>query len=91
MKASLHVALYRACYPTDRASLEQDCLLERVEVTCGRKPRVGVRLEHPSSGITIVMTRRRSLARNRALAFEQLVERLESLNERAALGGGGQQ
>jgi len=69
MKASLHVALHRACYPTDRVSLEQACMLERVEVRCCRKHRVGVRLEHPSSSITIVRARSRALSSNSALSF----------------------
>jgi ribosome-associated protein len=45
------------------------------------KVETAVRLRHPSSGITIVATERRSQAENRRLAFERLRKRLTKLNQ----------
>ena len=72
-------------YATDRETLERECEMEFVR-TSGpggqhkNKTETGVRLTHPPSGITVMATRRRSQARNRDLAFEQLAARLEELN-----------
>ncbi len=44
------------------------------------KTETGVRLRHEPSGVTVAATERRSQSRNRELAFERLIERLEQLN-----------
>jgi len=44
------------------------------------KRETGVRLRHPESGLVVMATERRSQARNRALAFERMITRLQQLN-----------
>src|SRR2546423_9870452 len=71
-------------YPTDRASLEQDCDMEFV-IASGpggqhrNKVESGVRLTHRPTGITVTATERRSQYANREMAFERMAARLEHL------------
>lgn len=46
------------------------------------KVETGVRLHHPSSGITITATAARSQKRNKELAMSRLIEKLRQLNYR---------
>jgi len=41
-----------------------------------------VRLAHPPSGVTVTATESRSQHRNREVAFERLIRRLQALNRR---------
>ncbi len=46
------------------------------------KRETAVKIRHIPSGITVIATEHRSQARNRELAFERLVTRLEKLREK---------
>lgn len=73
-------------YDTDRDTLEREC-----EITFVRgsgpggqhrnKRETGIRLVHPPSGVELMATERRERERNKELAFERLVARLDELNE----------
>src|SRR5881398_2020102 len=69
-------------YPTDRASLEQDCDMQFV-IASGpggqhrNKVESGVRLIHRPTGITVTATERRSQFANREVAFERMAARLK--------------
>ena len=71
-------------YPTDRASLEQDCDMQFV-IASGpggqhrNKVESGVRLIHRPTGITVTATERRSQSANREVAFERMAARLDEL------------
>ena len=75
------------CFSTDRDALEKEVELQtyRAGGPGGQhrnKADTAVRLHHPSSGITVTATERRSQSMNRELAFERLIERLEKRNHR---------
>ena len=73
-------------YSTDPEQLE-----EEIEITVYRASGPGgqhrnttesaVRIKHLPSGVIVVATEHRSQLRNRKLALERLIERLEKLNE----------
>ena len=72
-------------YPTDRARLEREAEISFIKASGPggqhrNKRETGVRLVHPPSGVEITATERRERERNRELAFERLIERLEELN-----------
>ncbi|MCP4546516.1 MAG: peptide chain release factor-like protein [bacterium] len=72
-------------YNTDPEVLEQE-----IEISVYRssgpggqhknKTESAVRIHHPPSGVTVVATENRSQLRNRKVAMERLIERLEKLN-----------
>jgi protein subunit release factor A len=72
-------------YAVDERALARDT---RVEIFTGggpggqhrNKTQNAVRLVHPSSGVTVVASERRSLEANRRAAFERLLARLVRLN-----------
>ncbi len=72
-------------YPTDDHSLAGDTDIEFIRDSGPggqhrNKVETGVRLRHRPSGVVIREGRRRSQARNRAVAFARLRERLAALN-----------
>ncbi len=72
-------------YTTDRDLLEGEVELQFVKDSGPggqhrNKRESGVRLFHPPSGVIVTAVERRSQARNRELAFERLIARLEELN-----------
>ena len=72
-------------FATDMETLEKEVLVEpyRAPGPGGqRKNRkeTAVRLTHPSSGIIVVATERRSQAQNREIAFQRLAKKLAELN-----------
>jgi protein subunit release factor A len=72
-------------YPTDRATIEREVVIERLRVRGpgGQHRNVtesGIRLTHLPSGVRVVATESRSQHRNREVAFERLTARLERLN-----------
>jgi protein subunit release factor B len=73
-------------YPTDRASLEQDCDVEFF-IASGpggqrrNKVETGVRLIHRPSGTVVTATERRSQHANREVAFERMATRLQELQQ----------
>jgi protein subunit release factor B len=70
-----------ATHPTDRESLERDCMMEFF-VAGGpggqhrNKVETGVRLTHLPSGLVVTATERRSQSANREAAFERMAEKL---------------
>jgi len=72
-------------YATDRGTLEREVV---VEVFRARGPggqhvnrtESALRLTHPPSGVVVIAQDSPSQHRNREIAFERLVERLEKLN-----------
>lgn len=70
-----------ANHPTDRESLERDCVMEFF-VAGGpggqhrNKVETGVRLTHLPTGLVVTATERRSQSANREAAFERLAEKL---------------
>lgn len=74
-------------FSTDRAVLEREVLVQtyRAGGPGGQHRNVtdsAVRLEHRPSGVTVTATESRSQHRNREVAFERLIRRLEALNRR---------
>lgn len=72
-------------YHVDRELLEREVIIEtfRAGGPGGQHRNVtesAVRLRHPPSGLSITAADSRSQHRNRELAFERLIERLERLN-----------
>jgi protein subunit release factor A len=72
-------------YSLDRKVLEREVVVEtfRASGPGGQhvnKTRSALRLTHPPSGVVVIAQDSPSQFRNRALAFERLVERLERLN-----------
>jgi len=71
-------------WPTDRESLQQDCVEEHVRVggpggQHKNKRATGIRLIHLSSGLVVTATERRSQAQNREVAYARLAGRLDEL------------
>jgi protein subunit release factor A len=74
-------------FSTDRAALEREVLVYtyRAGGPGGQHRNVtdsAVRLAHPPSGVTVTATESRSQHRNREVAFERLIRRLQALNRR---------
>ena len=72
-------------YATDLETLESVCEVEFIRASGPggqhrNKRETGIRLKHPEAQIVVLATERRSQARNRALAFERMIARLEALN-----------
>lgn len=72
-------------YHTDRAALEREVVVEsfRARGPGGQHRNVtesAVRLTHLPSGVRVVAAESRSQHRNREVAFERLIARLERLN-----------
>ena len=72
-------------YTTDRLALEREVVVEvfRASGPGGQhvnKTESALRLTHPPSGVVVMAQDSRSQFRNRELAFERLVERLQKLN-----------
>ncbi len=71
-------------YPTDRASLEQDCD-EEFFIASGpggqhrNKVETGVRLTHRPTGIVVTATERRSQHANREAVYERMARQLQKL------------
>jgi ribosome-associated protein len=84
MYLEAHIAMYQM----DMDYLERHCVVEFVKASGPggqhrNKRETGVRLYHPSAHVTVTATERRSQARNRAIAFERMIERLTTLNQEA--------
>lgn len=72
-------------YNTERALLEREVEIEtyRASGPGGQhvnKTSSAVRLVHPASGVVVIARDSPSQYRNRAIAFERLIERLHKLN-----------
>src|SRR5438067_10436738 len=72
-------------YATDRATLEREVVVDvfRASGPGGQhvnKTQSALRLTHPPSGVVVTAQDSPSQHRNRAIAFERLVERLRRLN-----------
>lgn len=72
-------------YPTDRAQLEQEVVVEvfRASGPGGQhvnKTESALRLKHPPSGVVVIAQDSPSQHRNRETAFARLIEKLEKLN-----------
>lgn len=68
-------------HPTDRASLERDCLVERFSAggpggQHSNKRETAVRLLHLPTGLVVTATERRSQKQNLDNAFERMAEKL---------------
>jgi protein subunit release factor B len=68
-------------HPTDRASLERDCLVERYSAggpggQHSNKRETAVRLTHLPSGKVVTATERRSQNQNLEVAFERMAQKL---------------
>ena len=72
-------------YTTDRHALEREVVVEvfRASGPGGQhvnKTESALRLTHPPSGVVVIAQDSPSQHRNREIAFERLIERLERLN-----------
>ena len=72
-------------YATDRETLEREVVVDvfRASGAGGQhvnKTESALRLTHPPSGVVVIAQDSPSQHRNREIAFERLVERLERLN-----------
>ena len=72
-------------YATDRAALEREVVVEvfRASGPGGQhvnKTESALRLTHPPSGVVVIAQDSPSQHRNREIAFDRLIERLERLN-----------
>ena len=72
-------------YATDRATLEREVVVDvfRASGPGGQhvnRTESALRLTHPPSGVVVIAQDSPSQHRNRAIAFERLIERLERLN-----------
>lgn len=68
-------------HPTDRASLERDCLVERFSAggpggQHSNKRETAVRLMHLPTGKVVTATERRSQKQNLEVAFDRMAEKL---------------
>lgn len=72
-------------YTTDRALLEQEVVIEvfRASGPGGQhvnKTESALRIKHPPSGVVVVAQDSPSQHRNREIAYERLIEKLQKLN-----------
>lgn len=72
-------------YSTDRATLEQEVEIDvfRASGPGGQhvnKTESALRLKHPPSGVVVIAQDSPSQHRNREIAYERLIEKLEKLN-----------
>ena len=71
-------------HPTDRESLEQDCLMEYVRGSGPggqhrNKRYTGIRLTHLPSGVIVTATERRSRSQNLEAAYLRMAARIDAL------------
>jgi ribosome-associated protein len=72
-------------YTTDRAQLEQEVVVEvfRASGPGGQhvnKTESALRIKHPPSGVVVIAQDSPSQHRNREIAYERLIEKLQKLN-----------